>query len=594
MHLELRSTTPDPCHTQALPSPSMARRTLVARLFRRLRRRRRSRRSPAVATVVATTPRVPDVPTVDLGPVLQLGDGLWAGLEALVRPELETLAEAADLAVAGAAAHELAAWAFMNDRVDLANRWAASLDADIVQHGVVAALVAERRGDHAQAVGLLDAVLASHPNDPHLRLHRANVEPVAARLDAVSALLIDAGCDGIDRTSDIATFADLPVQPRQRAPAIEVDRSTTPLVTVIVPAFNAASTLVHAVASLQAQTYAHLQIIVVDDASTDATPDVVRELARSDSRISSVRQPTNKGAYAARNAGLDRATGAFVTVHDADDWALPQRIDRQVRHLLSHPDVVANATHLIRVDRNLRVQSHGRHPYKLVGKNTASLMVRRPIFQLVGPWDDGVRGGADFEFVKRLEARFGAPAIAHVLRHAPLTLSLRHPGSLTSAAGTGMASLWHVYGARRQYLEAFGAWHRSERFARDLPWTPQSPRPFPAPPALAGLAGLAAGSFVDVVVRGDLSPGATGISDAVGQVVRAAGAGRSLALWHEPHDLGGLSSGIDAAIMRLLADQRARLLSAGEQLRCQNLIRVGRPSTLGEVDSAPQVTVVPP
>jgi hypothetical protein len=159
-----------------------------------------------------------------------------------------------------------------------------------------------------------------------------------------------------------------------------------------------------------------------------------------------------------------------------------------------------------------------------------------------------------------------------------------------------MASLWHVYGARRQYLEAFTTWHRSERFARDLPWTPDRPRPFPAPSALtgvAGVAGLGAGSFVDVVVRGDLSPGASGVSDALAQVVRAAGAGRSLALWHEPHDLGGLSSGLDLAIMRLLADLRARLLSAGEQLRCQNLIRVGRPSTLGEVDLAPQVTVIP-
>jgi len=577
----------------------MARRTLVARLFRRLRRRRRSSAvatAPQATTPQATTPRATVEPTVDLGPVQRLGDGLWAGLEAMVRPELETLTEDTDVAVAAAAAHELATWAFMHDRVGLATQWAPQLHTDIVEHGVVAALVAERLGDRERAVSLLDVMLAAHPDDPHLGLHRANLEPVAARLDAVTALLANAGCDGIDCAGDIASFGDLPVRPTQLAPTGPVDRTTSPLVTVIVPAFNAASTVAHAVASLQAQTYPHLQIIVVDDASTDATPDVVRELARSDTRISLVRQPSNKGAYAARNAGLDRATGAFVTVHDADDWAHPQRIDRQARHLLSHPDVVANATHLIRVDHDLRVQPHGRHPYKLVGKNTASLMVRRPLFQLVGPWDAGVRGGADFEFVKRLEARFGAPAIAHLLRHAPLTLSLRHTASLTSAPGTGMASLWHVYGARRQYLEAFTTWHRSERFARDLPWTPDRPRPFPAPSALtgvAGVAGLGAGSFVDVVVRGDLSPGASGVSDALAQVVRAAGAGRSLALWHEPHDLGGLSSGLDLAIMRLLADLRARLLSAGEQLRCQNLIRVGRPSTLGEVDLAPQVTVIP-
>jgi glycosyltransferase involved in cell wall biosynthesis len=405
----------------------------------------------------------------------------------------------------------------------------------------------------------------------------------------INELLTQAGCRAID-ASGVTTFAELPVLPTLRAPREVADPATTPLVSVIVPAFRAAGTIAHALGSLQAQTYTHLQIIVVDDAGGDDTADVVRHLARDDTRLSLVRQPVNRGAYAARNAGLERATGAFVTVHDADDWAHPERIDRQVRHLLAHPDVVANATHLVRLNQGLHLRPHGRHPYKLVGKNTASLMVRRQIFSVVGPWDARVRGGGDFEFVKRLEARFGSPAIAHLVRRAPLTLSLRHDASLTSAPGTGMASLWHVYGARRQYLDAFTAWHGSDRFASDLPWRVDAARPFPAPLALTGQPG---GSFVDVVVRGDLSLGASGVADAVGQVVRAAGAGRSLALWHEPHDIEGLWRALDPAIVRLLADQRARLLSAGEQLRCQNLITVGRPSVLGSVDGAPQVTAVP-
>lgn len=569
----------------------MPRRSLMTRLIRRLRRRRlsvplRNADAPSQGSPVAS-PAV-----IDLAPVDRLGDALWAGLTASARPALEALAQSHDEPpeVTTAAAHHLAAWALMNDDLTLAGGWVEHLDTRRPEQCVVAALVAHRTGDQARAMALLDEAIAQHGDDVHLRLHRAALGSVSDRLAAVDELLLGAGCDPLNTSQTVTSFPELPVTPTHRAPREPVDLALTPLVTVIVPAFRAAGTISHAVASLQAQTYTNLQIIVVDDASDDDTPDIVRQLARDDVRLTLVRQPSNRGAYAARNAGLDRATGALVTVHDADDWAHPQRIERQVRHLMAHPDVVANATHLVRVDHELRFQPHGRHPYKVLGKNTASLMVRREIFGVVGPWDAGVRGGADFEFVKRLEARFGPPAVAHLLRRAPLTLSLRHDASLTSSSVTGMRSLWHVHGARRQYLDAFTAWHRSDRFPHDLPFRAGGLRPFAAPAALTGAVGS---TFVDVVVRGDMSPGASGVSDAVAQVVRAAGAGRSLALWHEPHDLADLDAGLDLAIVRLLADQRARLMSAGEQVRCQNLITVGRPSTLGPVEGAPQVTVVP-
>lgn len=573
----------------------MARRSLAARILRRLVPRRgvppatppATRDAPNAATV-APEP----APVVDLEPVHRLGDALWAGLATVARPALEArltpVTEPAE--VVTAAAHHLGAWAVMNGEVDLAEAVADHLDTSAVDQAVVAAHIARLRGDEAGARAVLAEATSRYPDDAHVRLHLADLGSLADRLTSIDTLLVAAGCDPLRITRPVATFADLPVLPTYRSPLEAVDAALNPLVTVIVPAYRAAATIAHALASLQAQTYPHLQIIVVEDAGGDETAEIVRQLARDDVRLSLVRQPVNRGAYAARNAGLERATGAFVTVHDADDWAHPQRIDRQVRHLLAHPDLVANATHLVRVDEHLHFQPHGRHPYKLVGKNTASLMVRREIFSVVGPWDAGVRGGADFEFVKRLEARFGAPAIGHLLRRAPLTLSLRHETSLTSSATTGMRSLWHLYGARRQYLDAFTAWHRSERFPRDLPWHPDAPRPFPAPLALTG---GTASSFVDVVVRGDLSAGASGVSDAVTQVVRAAGAGRSLALWHEPPGLDDLDAGLDLAIMRLLADRRARLLSAGEQVRCQNLITVGRPSALGVVEGAPEVTVVP-
>ena len=82
-----------------------------------------------------------------------------------------------------------------------------------------------------------------------------------------------------------------------------------PLVTVIVPAFNAASTIANALTSLLAQSWRNLEIIVVDDASTDHTAEVVESI--HDQRITLLRQPTNLGAYAARNRALAAASGDY-------------------------------------------------------------------------------------------------------------------------------------------------------------------------------------------------------------------------------------------------------------------------------------------
>src|SRR5690606_2483768 len=100
--------------------------------------------------------------------------------------------------------------------------------------------------------------------------------------------------------------------------------------TVIVPAFNAAETIGFALAGLREQTWSHLEIIVVDDASTDETATVVAGLCAEDARIRLIRLDRNGGVYVARNAGLAAATGEYVTVHDADDWSHAERFAAQI------------------------------------------------------------------------------------------------------------------------------------------------------------------------------------------------------------------------------------------------------------------------
>src|SRR5687768_4619560 len=101
-----------------------------------------------------------------------------------------------------------------------------------------------------------------------------------------------------------------------------------PEVSVVVPAFNAAETIQAAIQSVSAQTFQDLELIVVDDGSTDGTADVVKRLAPNAVVITQ----RNAGPGAARNAGIARASGRFVGFLDADDLWFPNKLEHQIRY----------------------------------------------------------------------------------------------------------------------------------------------------------------------------------------------------------------------------------------------------------------------
>ena len=124
---------------------------------------------------------------------------------------------------------------------------------------------------------------------------------------------------------------------RERTPGA---RETPPthdghLVSVIVPVFNGAQHLGACLDSIRNQTYPVLEIVVVDDGSTDATPEILELVARDDERISVIRQE-NQGVSRARNEGLRASTGNFLTFVDADDVLHPDLIARQLKVAVEH------------------------------------------------------------------------------------------------------------------------------------------------------------------------------------------------------------------------------------------------------------------
>jgi hypothetical protein len=107
-----------------------------------------------------------------------------------------------------------------------------------------------------------------------------------------------------------------------------------PLVSVVIPAFNAQDTLDDTLLSVRRQTYRNLEILVVDDGSTDLTPSLVLAHARDDSRVRLLRQE-NSGVAAARNRGWQAARSDLIAFVDADDlWAL-DKIEKQIPLLLA-------------------------------------------------------------------------------------------------------------------------------------------------------------------------------------------------------------------------------------------------------------------
>lgn len=116
----------------------------------------------------------------------------------------------------------------------------------------------------------------------------------------------------------------------------EPDANDAPLVSVVIPAYNCARLLGRAIESALGQTYPNIECIVVDDGSTDATPEVIASFG---SRVWGIRQH-NAGASAARNAGIAAARGRYIAFLDADDYWLDTKIANQVEVFRRHPDVV--------------------------------------------------------------------------------------------------------------------------------------------------------------------------------------------------------------------------------------------------------------
>jgi glycosyltransferase involved in cell wall biosynthesis len=195
-----------------------------------------------------------------------------------------------------------------------------------------------------------------------------------------------------------------------------------PPVSVVIPAYNRASSIGAAINSVLRQTYPDFELVVVDDGSTDGTPEAARAI--TDPRLRVIAAPRNLGAAGARNLGVAEARGTWIAFQDSDDEWLPEKLARQMARLAANPDFVAAYCGLLTVgalnarpgerttlryvpDPSVR-PAEGDILEPLLQRNmisTQTLVVRRDVFLALGAFDEATTPIEDWDFALRLAHR---------------------------------------------------------------------------------------------------------------------------------------------------------------------------------------------
>ena len=186
------------------------------------------------------------------------------------------------------------------------------------------------------------------------------------------------------------------------------------LVSVIIPSYNMAQFLPQAVDSALGQSYLNLEVLIVDDGSTDNTTEVVRRW-EGDSRVRVHRQ-SNGGLSNARNSGIALSYAPFIALLDADDSWVPEKLSRQMPLFQGRPEIGVVYSGYQRIDergQGLPTGPTSMHRGWVSGRllienfvPASSVVVRRECFERFGRFDEALRTGEDYDMWLRLSAHY--------------------------------------------------------------------------------------------------------------------------------------------------------------------------------------------
>lgn len=185
------------------------------------------------------------------------------------------------------------------------------------------------------------------------------------------------------------------------------------LVSVVMPVYNALPWLKEAVDSILSQTYPNLELVVVDDCSTDGSLAVLNEYAQRDSRVRVIENAVNSGVPASLNKGIELSRGTYIARMDADDISEPQRLEVQAAHLESHPEcgVVGSWIHRMRQKGDVRLKTFPEHDqdlklmlmFECCFSHPAVMIRKSALKDLAHIYDEMFRSAQDYELWSRLQ-----------------------------------------------------------------------------------------------------------------------------------------------------------------------------------------------
>lgn len=425
-------------------------------------------------------------------------------------------------------------------------------------------------GDDAKARSIYEnAALRGEANSDAM-LIRANLEnDLSTRLAIINIVLERHDISPIAILPNSGFASPLPIYDRLTSAIPLPEVLDNPLVTVLIASYNAADTIGTCLRSLLEQTWKNLQIIVIDDCSTDTTCNVVEEYMRRDPRIELLRMERNNGAYVARNSGLSLARGKYVTLHDADDWSHPSKIEFQGRYMEEHLDVLGSTTQQARstTDMMFNRWSGAMHCLKV---NVSSFMFRREkILDSIGCWDT-VRFAADSEFINRIKKMHGRKSVVSI-KTGPLSFQRDSASSIVGDEVLGMRGFY--FGVRKEYNDAQIAYHNCEE---NLKYDGNIlKRPFYVPrPMRPDRAEIPIKPHFDIIIASEFRMGGGSLNSCIEEIKASVAAGLRVGLiWMFRYDLGGQKIYTALPQVRELIDGvHVKSLSFGELATCDLLI----------------------
>lgn len=220
------------------------------------------------------------------------------------------------------------------------------------------------------------------------------------------------------------------------------------LVSIITPVYNNSEFIKQTIESVQKQTYKNWEMIIVDDCSTDRTPELIKKISQKDDRIKYIKLENNSGAAIARNKALSESRGRFIAYLDADDLWKKNKIQNQIDFMLAH-DYAFVCSNYEKIDVNNKILKQVKIPKEINYK----LFLRNTIIQTVGVMIDSRKTGRELLIMPNVRRRQDAATWCQLLKSGfncygvPEFLSYYRvvPKSLSSNKIKAMKGTWFLY-----------------------------------------------------------------------------------------------------------------------------------------------------